>query len=68
MCGVRSGAQTLMTKEESWALCVHCLAHNLNLTLKHVTRKCQLVRNDEFHLRLSPADKILSKGYLSLIH
>lgn len=45
MSGIRSGAQALMKKEESRALYVHCLAHNLNLTLKDVTKKCELIRD-----------------------
>ena len=45
MSGVRNGVQALVKSEASQALYVHCLAHNLNLCLKDVTKACDLVRN-----------------------
>ena len=45
MSGIRNGVQALMKSEVPEALYVHCLAHNLNLVLKDVTNKSELVRN-----------------------
>ena len=45
MSGVRNGVQALVKSEVSQALYVHCLAHNLNLCLKDVTKTSDLVRN-----------------------
>ena len=45
MSGIRNGVQALVKSEASQALYVHCLAHNLNLCLKDVTKTCDLVRN-----------------------
>ena len=44
MSGVRSGVHALMKKEESQALCVHGLAHILSLTLKYMTKSCDLLK------------------------
>ena len=43
MSGVRNGVQALVKPEASQALYVHCLAHNLNLCLKDVTKASDLV-------------------------
>ena len=45
MSGVRNGVQAQVKSEASQALYVHCLAHNLNLCLKDVTKASDLVRN-----------------------
>lgn len=45
MSGIRNGVQALVKKEESRALYVHCLAHNLNLCIKDVVKTCEIVRN-----------------------
>ena len=45
MSGVRNGVQALVKSEANQALYVHCLAHNLNLCLKDVTKASDLVRN-----------------------
>lgn len=45
MSGIRNGVQALVKAEAPQALYVHCLAHNLNLCLKDVTVKCELIRN-----------------------
>ena len=45
MSGIRNGVQALVKQEESKALYVHCLAHNLNLCLQDASRKCKILRN-----------------------
>ena len=45
MSGIRNGVQALVKAEAPQALYVRCLAHNLNLCLKDVTVKCELIRN-----------------------
>ena len=45
MSGIRNGVQALFKSEACKALYVHCLAHNLNLCLKDVTKTCDVVRN-----------------------
>ena len=45
MSGIRNGVQALFKQEENKALYVHCLAHNLNLCLQDVSRKCKILRN-----------------------
>ena len=45
MRGIQNGVQALMKANNPKALYVHCLAHNLNLCLKDVTNKCELMRN-----------------------
>ena len=45
MSGIRNGVQALFKQEENKALSVHCLAHNLNLCLQDVSRKCKILRN-----------------------
>ena len=45
MSGIRNGVQALVKAEAPNALYVHCLAHNLNLCVKEVTKQCALVRN-----------------------
>ena len=45
MSGIRNGVQALFKKEVHQALYVHCLAHSLNLCLKDVTNKCELIRD-----------------------
>ena len=45
MSGVRNGVQALFKQEESRALYVHCLAHNLNLCIQRTTKQCDLIRN-----------------------
>ena len=44
MSGIRNGIQTLVQAEAPNALYVHCLAHNLKLCVKDVTKQCALVR------------------------
>ena len=41
MSGIRNGVQALVKQEESKALYVHCLAHNLNLCLQDASKKMQ---------------------------
>lgn len=43
MSGAKNGVQTLVKSEVSQALYVHCLAHNLNLCSKDVTKQCDLM-------------------------
>lgn len=45
MSGVRNGVRVLVKSEANQALYAHCLAHNLNLCLKDVTKNCDLIRN-----------------------
>ena len=45
MSGIRNGVQALFKQEENKAIYVHCLAHNLNLCLQDVSRKCKILRN-----------------------
>ncbi len=45
MSGIRNGVQALVERVASKALYVHCLGHSLNLCLKDVTYKCDLLRN-----------------------
>ena len=45
MSGIRNGVQALVKQEESKALYVHCLAHNLNLCLQDASKKCKILRN-----------------------
>ena len=46
MSGVWNGVQALLKKEaDCHCLYVHCLAHSLNLCIKDVTQKCELLRN-----------------------
>ena len=45
MSGIRNGIQALVKAEAPNALYVHCLAHNLNVCFKEVTKQCALVRN-----------------------
>ena len=45
MSGTRNGVQALVKSEAIKALYVHCLAHSLNLCLKDVANKCELMRN-----------------------
>ncbi len=45
MSGVRNGIQALVKKDADQALYVHCLAHNLNLCVQEVSKKCDLVCN-----------------------
>lgn len=45
MSVVRNGVQALFKQEESRALYVHCLAHNLNLCIQRTTKQCDLIRN-----------------------
>ena len=45
MSGIRNGVQALVKQEESKALYVHCLAHNLNLCLQNASIKCKILRN-----------------------
>ena len=45
MSGVKNGVQALIKRDESRALYVHCLAHNLNLCVQYVAKQCELIRN-----------------------
>ena len=46
MSGVRNGVQALLKKEsDGHCMYVHCFAHSLNLCIKDVTQKCELLRN-----------------------
>ncbi len=45
MSGIRNGVKSLAKKEDSRALYVHCLAHNLNLCIKDMVKTCEVVRN-----------------------
>lgn len=45
MSGTRNGVQALVKSEASKALYVHCLAHSLNLCIKDVVNKCELMHN-----------------------
>ena len=45
MSGIRNGVQTFVQSEAPNALFVHCVAHNLNVCVKDVTKQCALVRN-----------------------
>ena len=46
MSGVRNGVQALLKKEaDGHGLYVHCFARSLNLCIKDVTQKCELLRN-----------------------
>ena len=46
MSGVRNGVQALLKKEANGhCLYVYCFAHSLNLCIKDVTQKCELLRN-----------------------
>ena len=38
MSGIRNEVQTLVKQDESTALYVHCLAHDLNLCLKDASK------------------------------
>ena len=41
MSGIRNGIQALVKQEESKALYVHCLAHNLNLCLQDASKNAK---------------------------
>lgn len=45
MSGIKNGVQALIKQNESRALYVHCLAHNLNLCVQTVAKQCDLIRN-----------------------
>ena len=45
MSGSRNGIQALVKREESRALYVHCLAHNLNFYIQRTTSQCEIIRN-----------------------
>ena len=45
MSGVRNGVQALLKKEDGHCLYVHCFVNSLNLCIKDVTQKCELLRN-----------------------
>ena len=45
MSRVRNAVQAMIKQDESLALYVHCLAHNLNLYVQCVAKQCDLVRN-----------------------
>ena len=45
MSGVTNGVQSLVKKVENRALYVHCLAHNLNLSVQKTKQQCEVIRN-----------------------
>ena len=45
MSRIRNGVQAVFKREETKALYVHCLAHNLNLCLQDASKKCKILQN-----------------------